>query len=277
MSVLINGTNGLIQAYDYQVLTTGFSYTFAAGTQTLVINPAGTLAAGTITMPAAPSDGMTITFSSTKQITALTLNGNTGQTVVSGVSVLPANQSTTYIYRSTNTTWYPLSTVATNVPATPAGGSIITSGTAQVTTSGTSIDFTSIPTWVKRITVQLIGISTGGTSKFLIQLGTGAGPTYTNTGYLGALYNPNSFFGFTTGFQIGGGVAAGNYSGQVILTLQSSSTNTWVESSACMRNDVADGAFGSGSIALSATLTAVRITTVSGDTFDAGSINILYE
>jgi hypothetical protein len=33
-----------------------------------------------------------------------------------------------------------------------------------------------------------------------------------------------------------------------------------------------------GSIALAALLTAVRITTVNGtDTFDAGSINILYE
>ena len=44
MTISINGTNGLIQAYDYQVLTTGFSYTFAAGTQVLVINPAGTQA-----------------------------------------------------------------------------------------------------------------------------------------------------------------------------------------------------------------------------------------
>ena len=66
----LDGTNGLIQQYDYQVLTTGFSYTFAAGTQVLVINPAGTLATGTITMPAAPADGMTITFSSTQTITA---------------------------------------------------------------------------------------------------------------------------------------------------------------------------------------------------------------
>lgn len=111
MSVLINGTNGLIQAYDYQVLTTGFSYTFAAGTQTLVINPAGTLATGTITMPAAPSDGMTITFSTTQQITALTLNGNTGQTIVSGVSYLPAGSSVSYMYRASSTSWFPLQAV----------------------------------------------------------------------------------------------------------------------------------------------------------------------
>lgn len=113
MAVLINGTNGLIQAYDYQTPSTGFSYTFAAGTQTLVMNPAGTLATGTITMPPNPSDGMTITFSSTQQITALTLSGNTGQTVVSGTSSMPAGSSATYIYRATNTSWYPLQAVPT--------------------------------------------------------------------------------------------------------------------------------------------------------------------
>jgi hypothetical protein len=111
MTAKIDGTNGVLQQYDYQVLTTAFSYTFAAGTTVLVINPAGTLATGTITMPAAPADGMTISFSSTKQITALTLSGNTGQTVVSAATLLPANQATTYVYRLSNTSWYPMVTV----------------------------------------------------------------------------------------------------------------------------------------------------------------------
>lgn len=79
MPTKIDGTNGVIQAYDYQVLTTGFSYTFASGTQMLVINPAGTLATGTITMPAAPADGMVVTFNSSQIITALTVSANTGK------------------------------------------------------------------------------------------------------------------------------------------------------------------------------------------------------
>jgi hypothetical protein len=102
----VDGTNGLLQSYDYQVLTTGFSYTFAAGTQTLVINPAGTLATGTITMPASPVDGMTITFSSTKEISTLTVNANSGQSIVGTPGVLPANNGMTFVYRSANTTWY---------------------------------------------------------------------------------------------------------------------------------------------------------------------------
>jgi hypothetical protein len=185
MTAKIDGTNGLLQNYDYQVLTTAFSYTFAAGTQILVINPAGTLATGTITMPASPADGMTITFSSTKQITALTLSGNTGQTVVSAVTFLPANQATAYVYRLSNTSWYPVTSVATNVPVAPAGGSIITSGTAVASTSGTAIDFTGLPAWVKRITLMFSGLSTNGTSDYMVQLGDSGG--FETTGYLGSV------------------------------------------------------------------------------------------
>jgi hypothetical protein len=116
MTAKLDGTNGLLQQYDYQVLTTGFSYTFAAGTTVLVMNPAGTLATGTITMPASPADGMTITFSSTQTITALTVNANAGQSIVSAATVLPARQAGSYIYRLSNTTWYPYEAVPTNSP-----------------------------------------------------------------------------------------------------------------------------------------------------------------
>ena len=45
MTVKVDGTNGFLQAYDYQTPTTGFSYAFAAGTQVLVMSPATALAA----------------------------------------------------------------------------------------------------------------------------------------------------------------------------------------------------------------------------------------
>jgi len=107
MTVKIDGTNGLLQSYDYQVLTTGFSYTFAAGTQVLVAVPAATLATGTITMPSAPADGMVITIQSSQQITALTLNGNTGQSIVGTAVQISPNAPLSWVYRLTNTTWYP--------------------------------------------------------------------------------------------------------------------------------------------------------------------------
>lgn len=110
MTAKLDGTAGLLQQYDFQTPTTGFSYTFAAGVNVLVMQPAGTLATGTVTMPSAPVDGMTITFISTQTITALTINGNTGQTVVSKPNALNANQALSYVYRLSNTTWYPYTT-----------------------------------------------------------------------------------------------------------------------------------------------------------------------
>ena len=135
----LDGTNGLIQQYDYQVLTTAFSYTFAAGTQTLIINPAGTLATGTVTMPAAPADGMVITVESTQIITALTLSGNTGQSIVGVPATLFANQPLSYVYRLSNTTWYPFSVARSAVLQVVQGTT--TTATSR-TTTGSTVDTT---------------------------------------------------------------------------------------------------------------------------------------
>jgi len=276
MTLKADGTNGILQQYDYQVSTTGFSYTFAAGTTVLVMNPAGTLATGTITMPAAPADGMTITFSSTKQITALTLSGNTGQTVVSAVTFLPANQATTYVYRLSNTSWYPMSTVATNVPVAPAGGSIITSGTAVASTSGTSITFSSLPSWVKRITVMFNSVSTSGTSVYLVQIGSGS---VTSTGYsatasrigVGAA-SVNS----TAGFPLYQAAAADLISGAIVL--YNVTGNTWACTAMLGFPNSTATILTGGSVSISGVLDRVVVTTTNGtDTFDNGSINILYE
>jgi len=113
MVAKLDGTNGLLQQYDYQAPTTGFSYTFAAGVNVLVMNPAGTLATGTITMPASPADGMTISFSSTQTITALTVNANTGQSIVRKPTSFGAGSAMTFVYRLSNTTWYPMTNYAT--------------------------------------------------------------------------------------------------------------------------------------------------------------------
>jgi hypothetical protein len=272
MTISINGTNGLIQAYDYQVLTTGFSYTFAAGTQVLVINPAGTLATGTITMPASPSDGMTITVESTQQVTALTMSGNGGTVVGAAVQLIP-NQPLSWVYRSTGTTWYPFSGGAGRATA-------LVSGTSQASTSGTSIDFTSIPAWVKRITVMLSGVSTSGTSPMQVQLGDSGGVE--TTSYVANVMSTQatvSTSGGTTGFYVtlSANIAASStVQGSFVLTLLGS--NTWTGVGSLAREVSNTMFFSAGSKALSDTLTQVRFTTVNGtDTFDAGSINILYE
>jgi hypothetical protein len=283
MTAKLDGTNGLLQQYDYQVPTTGFTYTFAAGTTVLVMNPAGTLATGTITMPAAPADGMTITFSSTQTITALTVSANTGQSIVSAATVLPARQATTYVYRLSNTTWYPMSTVATNVPTTPAGGSTIQTSTVVPSTSGTSIEFTNIPAWVKRITVMFNAVSTGGTANFQIQSGSGS---YEITGYSsGSVYLNTSGVPtaiITTGFVMNYSTFASStttLTGHYVLT--NLTGNTWVGSHILIGGTNGASISGSGVKSFSGVIDRLRIigsaTGNPADTFDAGSINILYE
>jgi hypothetical protein len=162
------------------------------------------------------------------------------------------------------------------IAGTPTGVGVLTAGTA-VTASGTSVDFTSIPSWVKRITVMFNGVSTNGTSIVLIQLGDSGG--IENTGYLGGGVNNSggTITNFTTGFGLSPLNEASSI-GHGLLTITSLNGNTWVANGIFARSS--GPVFGStaGAKTLSATLDRVRITTVNGtDAFDAGSINILFE
>ena len=157
------------------------------------------------------------------------------------------------------------------------GSSVLTSATAVASTSGTSIDFTGIPSWAKRITVMFNGVSTNGTSNIQVQIGSGS---VTTTGYLGFVFMSTVYrSAFTSGFITTGLVAADSLlSSQIVLTLFGS--NTWVESAniSDYSASVLAVSSSSGKLVLGGTLDRVRITTVNGtDTFDAGSINIMYE
>jgi len=151
----------------------------------------------------------------------------------------------------------------------------IVRGTTVATTSGTSVDFTSIPSWVKRITLILQGVSTSGTSAKLVQIGAGS---VQNTGYVSTGVFAGSTQGTqnnTAGFVIASNVASEVLSGHMIITLISG--NLWVASHTFKYTNTYGG-FGGGDVTLSGTIDRVRLTTVNGtDTFDAGSVNILYE
>lgn len=156
--------------------------------------------------------------------------------------------------------------------------SAITAGTAVASTSGTSIDFTSIPSWVKRITVMFQGVSTNGTSSRILRLGTSSGIVTTGYASGGAYTGPTSSgTARTNGLSLDGGTDANATShGHAIIT--NITGDTWVHSCVFGQSDNGYVNLGGGSISLSAALTQIRITTVNGtDTFDAGTINILYE
>jgi hypothetical protein len=164
------------------------------------------------------------------------------------------------------------------IAGTPSGVGVLTSDTAK-TASGTSVDFTGIPSWVKRITIMFNGVSTSGTSIPLIQVGAGS---VTTSGYLGAASayaggSTGSAANFTTGFGLGNFNTAANVRhGGIILS--NISGNIWSCFGNIALSDNAGSGNTAGTISLGGTLDRIRITTVNGtDTFDAGSFNIMYE
>ena len=158
-----------------------------------------------------------------------------------------------------------------------AGNLMLVSGTSASAT-GTSINFTSIPSWVKRVTVMFSGISTGGTSNLLVQLGYGATPTYVTSGYLGsATTQGGTSTSLTTGFMVSSSVAAADgFSG--IATITNITGNAWTMTSMVGNTTNNNVRYCAGNVSTTTVLTAVRITTVNGtDSYDAGTINIFYE
>ena len=156
----------------------------------------------------------------------------------------------------------------------------MTLATAQNTTSGTAIDFTGIPSWAKKITVIMSGVSTNGTSFVQVQLGSGSIAT---SGYV-------SSSGITSAGAVNSGIATSGFSLSNInlasdtrsglMTIINISGNTWVASFIFGGNASTTDAtcFGGGNVTLSGTLDRLRVTTINGtDTFDAGSVNIMYE
>jgi hypothetical protein len=159
----------------------------------------------------------------------------------------------------------------------------ITQGTS-VAASGTAVNFTGIPSWAKRITMIFNGLSLNGSSTIMLQIGTGGTPTA--SGYTGVsnLLTIGSYVGplYTTGFIIGAGsYSSDTYYGTATLNLMVSSSNTWVFNCMCAMAQSANyrgQTIGGGILALSGALDNVSIASFNTtDSFDTGTINILYE
>lgn len=150
-------------------------------------------------------------------------------------------------------------------------------GTAVASTSGTAIDFTSIPSWVKRITINFSSVSTSGASFPLVQIGDSGVPA--TSGYVGCTQRGTNFAAHSVGWTIDNGAAASNtISGSMVISLLDQTNKVWV----CSGNFGLTGIVFTSNVAGTKTLTnalnMVRITTVTGsDTFDGGYINILME
>ena len=234
-----------------------------------------TTARGNLT--AAKSGANSDITSLTGLTTPLTVaQGGTGAATLTSNNVLLGNGTSAPQFVAPSTSGNVLTSNGTTWISS-TGAYPLTSGTAVASTSGTSIDFTSIPSWVKRITVMYAGVSTNGTSTLILQLGTSSGVV--TSGYVGAMSYDVGRAIYTTGIGIqNNGSASGISNGKTEVCLLGS--NTWSASGVVGCTGAGTGeVYSSGAyIALGGTLDRVRITTVGGtDTFDAGSINILYE
>jgi len=201
-------------------------------------------------------------------------NGGTGAATLAANNVLLGNGTSALQVVAPSTS----GNVLQSDGSTWASVAKITLGTAQATTSGVSKEFTSIPSWVKRITMMFDAVSTnaGSDALVLVQLGS---TTYTTTGYDSEIGLTNSGTtggtGSTSGFAVAYISLTENMSGAATFTLMGS--NTWVYTSNAR---YASGAvmYGAGRVALSGVLDRIKLLTANGtDAFDAGSINIMYE
>jgi len=173
-------------------------------------------------------------------------------------------------------------TITTLTGTTITGTSVrggVTSGTVVASTSGTSIDFTSIPSYVKRITVMFDGVSLNGVSHLLVQIGDSGGIETTSYKAQSTISNSGSTtLNSVAGFPIFASEAAFNQNGNLIINTLGNNTWTATGTNAMIGGSTNSMNMTGGSKTLSGTLDRVRITTTNGtDTFDAGSINILYE
>jgi hypothetical protein len=145
--------------------------------------------------------------------------------------------------------------------------------------TGTTVTFTGIPSWVKKVTIVGANLSSAGSADFVVRIGPSSGVVTTGyTSVSGTITGTNTTNtnDNTTSFYFAS-INAGSDISNGVAVLHNISGNTWIYSSVCCSNAVR-ARMSDGSITLSGTLSVISIIPTDGVTaFDAGTFNLFYE
>jgi hypothetical protein len=278
------GTGGVVLAVSPTLTGTPLAPTAAPGTNTTQIATTAfvTASTGTLgTMSTQNANNVAITGGtvSSVAVTGGTISGLSSALPVAsgGTGVTTSTGSGANVLASSPTLTSPTLTSPT-FSGTPGSSLIFRMSSGGLSASGsTSVDFTSMPSWINIITVTFRNISTNSNSNLLVQLGTSSGVT--TSGYVSTSIDFDGSGSVTTS-STSGFVMKVNPSSNIIngtMTIAYTGSNAWVNNHTAS-NSTTIMQVGGGTIALGGTLDRVRITTVSGsDTFNAGTLNVLYQ
>jgi len=246
----------------------------ASATNNLTLDTSGNVTAGA-NLSVTGTTTLTGAVSQTGSSTATSFIPS-GATIPTNGVFLPSANTLALATNSTNQ----VSISSTGIVTGTAGNLMLVQNTSRITLSSTATPIsTAIPSWAKRVIVNIVGMSTSSTSDYIIQIGSGS---YTNTGYLGSAV-ATATSGAARTFTAGFGIVNNDGATQVnhltmTINLQNAATNTWVASHSGGGSNRAQVLAGGGSVSLGGTLDRLQITTVNGtDTFTAGTINFQYE
>jgi len=251
----------------------GGNYFDVTGTTTITEIDVSGMSTGAVPQGATIKLHFDAALTLTHNVAKIILPGGANITTAAGDEAEFVNVGTK-IWRCTNYTRANGKALVETVPDT------ITQGTLTATTAGTSIDITGIPSGVKRISLHFSGVSTDGTSAWLVQLGDSGGVEATGYNGSGSLIGTASAAStaYTTGFGLKSSASTYVMHGTIILSLVDAATFLWAATGALGRSSTETILITGGTKALTAELDRIRLTTVGGtDNFDAGSINIQYE
>jgi hypothetical protein len=180
-------------AVNLYVPTAGFNITVptpVSNDQWMLLQPAGTLASGTITLPlnTGVPDGTSVLITTTQEITSLTISLNGATAIFGGISFLGAGTATAIRYYQPTNSWYQINANAvygTNVQAFLAVPSSANLRAAMTDETGTGVlVFATSPTLTTPVITNPTVTTGTFTSPALVTptLGVATGTSLSTTG-----------------------------------------------------------------------------------------------